>query len=209
FVLYGTLWILMVAFVTISLPSAYQQLQATFRTIHPELEDASRILGATRMRSLWEITAPLMRTGLIATWCFVFVGVMRELSAAIILFTSQTKVISVLIYDLNESGDLGAIAVIGIAMLIITFTVVILVNRIPGFGVTQSRMRTLESSDGRETSHDRRRGNPGCAHCRALAERSAGSFEAQMRGPAGRRRRALRHGAPRGLCGGRARRLGR
>ncbi|HZP76775.1 MAG TPA: iron ABC transporter permease [Pseudolabrys sp.] len=142
FVLYGTLWILMVAFVTISLPSAYQQLQATFRTIHPELEDASRILGATRMRSLWEITAPLMRTGLIATWCFVFVGVMRELSAAIILFTSQTKVISVLIYDLNESGDLGAIAVIGIAMLIITFTVVILVNRIPGFGVTQSRMRT-------------------------------------------------------------------
>jgi iron(III) transport system permease protein len=142
FVLYGTLWILLIAFVTISLPSAYQQLQATFRTIHPELEDASRILGATRMRSLWQITAPLMRTGLIATWCFIFVGVMRELSAAIILFTSETKVISVLIYDLNESGDLGAIAVIGICMLIITFTVVILVNRIPGFGVTQSRMRT-------------------------------------------------------------------
>ncbi len=142
FVLYGTLWILLIAFVTISLPSAYQQLQATFRTIHPELEDASRILGATRMRSLWQITAPLMRTGLIATWCFIFVGVMRELSAAIILFTSETKVISVLIYDLNESGDLGAIAVIGICMLIITFTVVILVNRIPGFGVTQSRIRT-------------------------------------------------------------------
>src|SRR5581483_4448604 len=142
FVLYGTLWILLIAFITISLPSASQQLQATFRTIHPELEDASRILGATRMQSLWQITAPLMRTGVIATWCFVFVGVMRELSAAIILFTSQTKVVSVLIYDLNESGDLGAIAVIGIAMLIITFTVVILVNRIPGFGVTQSRMRT-------------------------------------------------------------------
>jgi hypothetical protein len=47
--------------------------------------------------------------------------VMRELSAAIILFTSQTKVISVLIYDLNESGDLAAIAVLGIAMLVITF----------------------------------------------------------------------------------------
>jgi len=142
FVLYGTLWILLIAFVTISLPSAYQQLQATFRTIHPELEDASRILGATRMQSLWQITAPLMRTGVIATWCFVFVGVMRELSAAIILFTSETKVISVLIYDLNESGDLGAIAVIGIAMLLITFAVVILVNRIPGFGVTNARMRT-------------------------------------------------------------------
>ncbi|HMJ43673.1 MAG TPA: iron ABC transporter permease, partial [Pseudolabrys sp.] len=139
FVLYGTLWILLIAFVTIALPSAYQQLQAAFRTIHPELEDASRILGATRLRSLWQITAPLLRTGVIATWCFIFVGVMRELSAAIILFTSETKVISVLIYDLNESGDLGAIAVIGIGMLIITFAVVFAVNRIPGFGQVRFR----------------------------------------------------------------------
>ncbi|MSO67672.1 MAG: iron ABC transporter permease [Pseudolabrys sp.] len=138
-VLYGTLWILLIAFVTIALPSAYQQLQAAFRTIHPELEDASRILGATRLRSLWEITAPLLRTGVIATWCFIFIGVMRELSAAIILFTSETKVISVLIYDLNESGDLGAISVIGIGMLIITFSVVIAVNRIPGFGNVRFR----------------------------------------------------------------------
>jgi len=140
FVLYGTLWILLIAFVTIALPSAYQQLQAAFRTIHPELEDASRILGATRLRALWQITAPLLRTSVIATWCFIFVGVMRELSAAIILFTSETKVISVLIYDLNESGDLGAISVIGLGMLIITFSVVVAVNRIPGFG--DVRLRT-------------------------------------------------------------------
>ena len=134
FVLYGTLWILLIAFLTINLPSAYQQLQAAFATIHPELEDASRILGATRLQSLRQITAPLLRTGVIATWCFIFIGVMRELSAAIVLFTSQTKVLSVLIYDLNESGDLAAISVLGIAMLAITFAVVLAVNRIPMFG---------------------------------------------------------------------------
>jgi iron(III) transport system permease protein len=134
FVLYGTLWILLIAFLTINLPSAYQQLQAAFATVHPELEDASRILGATRLQSLRQITAPLLRTGVIATWCFIFIGVMRELSAAIVLFTSQTKVISVLIYDLNESGDLAAISVLGIAMLVITFGVVLAVNRIPVFG---------------------------------------------------------------------------
>jgi iron(III) transport system permease protein len=50
------------------------------------------------------------------------------------LFTSETKVISVLIFDLNESGDLGAISVLGLIMLAITFAVVIAVNRIPGFG---------------------------------------------------------------------------
>jgi iron(III) transport system permease protein len=134
FVLYGTLWILLIAFLTINLPSAYQQLQAAFSTIHPELEDASRILGATRLQSLVRITAPLLRTGVIATWCFIFIGVMRELSAAIVLFTSQTKVLSVLIYDLNESGDLAAISVLGIAMLVITFAVVLAVNQIPVFG---------------------------------------------------------------------------
>ncbi len=140
FVLYGTLWILLLAFLTINLPSAYQQLQAAFATIHPELEDASRILGATRLQSLRQITAPLLRTGVIATWCFIFIGVMRELSAAIVLFTSQTKVLSVLIYDLNESGDLAAIAVLGLAMLIITFAVVLAVNRIPG-GNAAARLR--------------------------------------------------------------------
>jgi iron(III) transport system permease protein len=75
----------------------------------------------------------------IATWCFIFVGVIRELSAAIMLFTSQTKVISVLIFDLNESGDLGAIAVLGLIMLIVTFAVVVLINRIPGFGGVRLR----------------------------------------------------------------------
>lgn len=139
FVLYGTLWILLIAFVTIALPSAYQQLQSAFRAVNPDLEEASRILGATRLRTLGRITAPLLRTSVIATWCFIFVGVIRELSAAIMLFTSETKVISVLIFDLNESGDLGAIAVLGLVMLVVTFTVVVLINRIPGFGNVRLR----------------------------------------------------------------------
>ena len=58
---------------------------------------------------------------MIATWCFIFIGAMRELSAAILLSTSDTKLVSVLIYDLNEGGELGEIAVLGIVMLVITF----------------------------------------------------------------------------------------
>ena len=116
-VLYGTLWILLVAYVTIELPAAYQQLQSAFQSVHPELEEASRILGASRLRSLFDITAPLLRSGVIATWCFIFVAVVRELSAAVILFTSDTKVLSVLIFDLKESGDLGAIAVLSLTMI--------------------------------------------------------------------------------------------
>ena len=133
-VLYGTLWILLLAFLTIELPAGYQQLQAAFRGLHPELEEASRIFGASRLRSLWQITAPLLRTSVIATWCFVFIGVIRELSATIMLTTANTKVVSVIIYDLNESGDLGAIAVLGIALLLITLAVVLVANRLPLLG---------------------------------------------------------------------------
>ena len=131
-VLYGTLWILLIAYITIELPAAYQQLQSAFHAVHPELEEASRILGATRLRSLKDITAPLLRTGVIATWCFIFVAVVRELSAAVILFTSDTKVLSVLIFDLKESGDLGAIAVLGLVMLALTTVVILAANHIPG-----------------------------------------------------------------------------
>jgi iron(III) transport system permease protein len=130
--LYGTLWILLLAYLTLELPAAYQQIRSAFHAIHPELEEASRILGGTRLTTLRRITAPLVRSALVSAWCFVFIGVMRELSAAIMLFTARTKVLSVVIYDLNESGDLGAIAVLGITMLIGTFAVVVLANRIAG-----------------------------------------------------------------------------
>jgi iron(III) transport system permease protein len=138
-VLYGTLWILLLAYLTIELPAAFQQLRASFHAVSPELEEASRILGATRLRTLRDVTAPLLGPSLIATWCFIFVAVVRELSAAVILFTSETKVLSVLIFDLKESGDLAAIAVLGLTMLILTAAVVVAANRLPGYSGVRLR----------------------------------------------------------------------
>jgi len=131
-VLYGTPWILLLAFVTIELPAAYQQLEAALLSLHPELEEASRIFGANRLKVLLQITAPLIATSVVATWCFIFIGAIRELSATIMLTTANTKLVSILIYDLNESGDLGLISVLGLVLLVITFAVVGLANRVPG-----------------------------------------------------------------------------
>jgi iron(III) transport system permease protein len=127
-VLYGTLMILLLAFVTIELPAAYQQLQAALSGLHPELEEAGRILGASRLRALRQITAPLLASSVVATWCFIFIGAIRELSATILLTTANTKLVSVIIYDLNEGGELGAISVLGIALLVISFVIVALAN---------------------------------------------------------------------------------
>lgn len=131
FMLYGTLWILLIAFVTIGMPAGYQQMSSAMSSVHSDLEDASRIFGASRLKTLWMITTPLLRTSIIATWCFVFIGTIRELSATILLTTANTKLVSVIIYDLNESGNLGAISVLGIMLLSVSFFVVFIANKVP------------------------------------------------------------------------------
>jgi iron(III) transport system permease protein len=127
-VLYGTLWIIFLAYLTKELPVGYQQVASSLKSVHPELEDASRIFGATRLRALFDITAPLIRNGVIATWILVFIGSIRELSATILLFTARTKTISVTMFDLRESNDWGPIAVLSITMLVITFVMVAAIN---------------------------------------------------------------------------------
>ena len=124
-VLYGTIWILFVAFLTKEMPIGFSQAESTFKSIHPELEDASRIIGANRLMSLKDITAPLARSGLIAAWSFIFIGVIRELSAAILLFAPSSKVVSVVIFDLKEEGQVGVIAVLGILLLAVSFAVIL------------------------------------------------------------------------------------
>ena len=139
FLLYGTLWILFIAYLTKEMPVGYAQSDATFRSIPPDLEEASRILGASRLRALADVTAPLARSGIIAAWCFIFIGVIRELSASIILFTPNTKVMSVVIFDLKEEGQFGAIAVLGLVMLALTFATVLLIQRALGRDVLGAR----------------------------------------------------------------------
>jgi iron(III) transport system permease protein len=131
-VLYGTVWIMFVAFLTKEMPIGFSQAESTFKSIHPELEDAGRILGANRLLTLKDVTVPLARSGLIAAWCFIFIGVIRELSAAILLFAPSSKVISVVIFDLKEEGQVGAISVLGILLLVVSFVIILTVQRLLG-----------------------------------------------------------------------------
>jgi iron(III) transport system permease protein len=127
-VLYGTLSIIFLAYLTKELPVGYQQIAASLKSVHPELEDASRIFGATRLRALVDVTAPLIRNGVIATWLFIFIGSIRELSATILLFTARTKTVSVAMFDLRESNDWGPIAVLSLTMLAITFVMIAIIT---------------------------------------------------------------------------------
>ncbi len=120
-VLYGTVWILFIAFLTKEMPIGFS------------------ILGANRLVSLKDVTAPLARSGLIAAWCFIFIGVIRELSAAILLFAPSSKVISVVIFDLKEEGQVGAISVLGILLLAVSFLIILAVQRLLGRDLVTAR----------------------------------------------------------------------
>jgi iron(III) transport system permease protein len=138
-VLFGTIWILFVAYLTKEMPIGYSQAESTFKSIHPELEDASRIIGANRLASLLDVTAPLARSGLIAAWSFIFIGVIRELSASILLFAPSSKVVSVVIFDLKEEGQVGVIAVLGLLLLAASFVVIVVVQWLGGRDVVATR----------------------------------------------------------------------
>ena len=121
-----------IAYLTKEMPVGYAQSDATFRAIPADLEDARAHPGRRAPARAPRHHRGLAKSGIIAAWCFIFIGVIRELSASIILFTPSTKVMSVVIFDLKEEGQFSAIAVLGLVMLFMTFATVALVQRVLG-----------------------------------------------------------------------------
>lgn len=132
FMLYGTLWILFLAYLTKYLPIAYQTSNASLTSIHPELEESARILGANPLRVFGEITVPLFKAGLIASWILIFMPSIRELSSSVLLWTTHTKVLSVVILDFYQEGQLDIAAALGMVLIAITLVIVVLAYRVLG-----------------------------------------------------------------------------
>ncbi|MGQ0752866.1 MAG: ABC transporter permease, partial [Betaproteobacteria bacterium] len=130
--LYGTLWILFLAYLTKYLPIAYQTSNASLMSIHPELEESARILGASPLCVLAEITVPLFKAGLIASWILMFMPSIRELSSSVLLWTTNTKVLSVVILDFYQEGRYDIASALGMVLIVITLIVVAFAFRILG-----------------------------------------------------------------------------
>ncbi|MCW3473835.1 ABC transporter permease [Limobrevibacterium gyesilva] len=122
--LYGTAAILILAFTARFLPIAFASSTAALRAVHPEMEEAARILGSGRLRTIAQITAPLVRKSLIGGWLIVFIVASRELSAAIFLVGPKTRTMAVLLYDLSEAGNFEQLAAFGGILLTITMVLV-------------------------------------------------------------------------------------
>jgi iron(III) transport system permease protein len=132
FLLYGTIWIIFVAYLTKYLPVAYTACSAAMSTVHPDLEDAARILGAGRLTAVKDVTVPLLGAGLASAWLLVFLPSLRELSSSILLFTARSRVVSVVIYTLYEEGLWEAVSSLGVLLLLITLVIVAVGQRFLG-----------------------------------------------------------------------------
>ncbi len=131
-VLYGTGWILILAFTTRFLPIAYANIDAALRSINPELEDAVRILGGGRLLALRRVVGPLLKRGLAGAFILVFIPASRELSAAIFLYTTGTQVLSVLLFDKSDEGNFEYLAAIGLILVVGTVALVLAGFRLVG-----------------------------------------------------------------------------
>jgi iron(III) transport system permease protein len=119
--IYGTIWILLIAYVTHYLPLGVRAGSAALRQLHRELEDAARMTGASWMKTIRWITFPLTRPTLVAAWTLLFVLSMQEISSSILLYTSRTTVLAVAVFDLWEAGNVNALAALSVIQLVITF----------------------------------------------------------------------------------------
>lgn len=131
-VLYGTIWILLVAYMARFVPFAVRSANASLRQVDPALEEAARITGAPWLRALGAVTVPLIKRGILSGWLLIFIPALRELSASILLFSSGTETIAVSVFQLYEEGYLESVCALAVLTLGITLGVLALARRVAG-----------------------------------------------------------------------------
>lgn len=111
--IYGTLWILVIAYVTKRLPNSTRICSAVMTQIQRELEEASEICGASFLRTFTRVTIPLLIPGLFVSFVSTLTITFKALSLPVLLGHSGTELIPLLMFDLFESGRYSEVAALG------------------------------------------------------------------------------------------------
>jgi iron(III) transport system permease protein len=135
---YGTLWILLIAYVTKYLPYGMRACSSSMLQIKKELEEASEVSGATWPRTFSRVILPLLAPGFVAGWVFVVTHSFRELATSIMLYRSGTEVISVVLFELWETGQYPQLSALGMILVGILIVISLMARAIGGkFSIQQ------------------------------------------------------------------------
>jgi iron(III) transport system permease protein len=123
FVLVGTLWILPLAYLVRNLPITSRAILAGFRALDPSLDEAAASLGAGRWRTLRRVTLPLLRPALVAGASLAFVTAFGDFVTSIMLYTYDTRPISLEILSSLRQSDVGVAAAYGVVLMAVSAAV--------------------------------------------------------------------------------------
>ena len=127
---YGTLWILLIAYVTKYLPYGMRACSSSMLQIKKELEEASEASGASWRQTFRRVVLPLLAPGFVAGWIYVITHSFRELSTSIMLYRSGTEVIAIVLFELWDGGQYPQLAALGMVLIAILVVISLIARAI-------------------------------------------------------------------------------
>jgi len=128
--IYGTIWILMIGYITRFLPYGLRSMSSTIVQIHDEMEDASKACGAGFLSTFRRILLPLMRPGFIAGWIILATIYLREFSTSVFLYSPGAEPIGPLLYNFYTDGYFGPMCSLAILVSVISMVLIVVARRI-------------------------------------------------------------------------------
>ena len=122
-ILVGTLWILPLAYLVRNLPITSRAVTAGLRALDPSLDEAAATLGAGKWRTLRRVTLPLLRPALVAGASLAFVTAFGDFVTSIMLYTYDTRPISLEILSSLRQSDVGVAAAYGVVLMVVSAAV--------------------------------------------------------------------------------------
>ena len=114
--IYGTIWVLLLAYVTKYIPYGIRAASASMIQINKELEEASLTAGGTWFQTFRKVILPLLMPGFTAGWIYISIIALRELSTSILLYSYNSTVLSIMAFDLWEGGQYTYVCALGVMM---------------------------------------------------------------------------------------------
>ena len=122
---YGTIWIMLLAYITRFMPYGLRYSTTSMLQIHKELEESAAMSGASWSTTFRRVVLPLLKPGLLAGWIYVMIVSIRELSTSILLYSPDTQVVSIVIWELWENGQYVELSALGVLFIIALFMLVL------------------------------------------------------------------------------------
>ncbi|WP_439619067.1 ABC transporter permease [Shinella sp.] len=135
--IYGTIWILMIAYITRFLSFGVRNMSAALTQIDGDLENAARVSGANKTVAALTITFPLIRESLLSSWVLYFISFVKELNTSVLLYAFNSVVLPVLIFDAYFEGKYPEVAALGTGISLFILAVYLVSNFIFGLKVGQ------------------------------------------------------------------------